>query len=66
MTPIERAKSELVAVLHGCSCCEYDEADGVLMNHCDKCCREVTAASWKFMALALAAEVNPPRSRHTK
>ena len=24
-----------------CGHCEYDEAEGLLINHCDKCCRKI-------------------------
>lgn len=25
-----------------CPSCDYDEAEGDLLNHCDKCCRRIT------------------------
>ena len=31
-----------------CSACDYYEAEGGLFNHCDKCCRAITTALWKF------------------
>jgi len=30
-----------------CNTCEYDEAEGVLLNHCGKCCREIVTKLWK-------------------
>lgn len=34
-------------LLGGCCRCEYDEAEGGIMNHCDACCRKITAAVWE-------------------
>lgn len=45
----------LAGALGGCSSCEYDEAEGDLVNHCDKCCREVTTR-----AFALATRKETP------
>lgn len=35
-------------LLRGCGHCDYDEAEGGLVDHCDACCRKVTAACWEF------------------
>ena len=34
-------------VLRGCPHCEYDEAEGGLINHCDMCCRKITSMIWQ-------------------
>jgi hypothetical protein len=44
----ETAVDELLTVLEGCPHCDYDEAEGGLMNHCDACCRRVTALTWEL------------------
>lgn len=31
-----------------CSQCEYDEAEGAILNHCASCCHRITQAAWKF------------------
>lgn len=35
-------REELRKILEGCSRCDFDEAEGELVNHCDACCRKVT------------------------
>lgn len=44
------ADAALRKSLAGCRSCDYDEAEGGLVNHCDACCRRVTAAAWEFVA----------------
>ena len=31
-----------------CGHCDYDEAEGGLMDHCDKCCRKITTKLWEI------------------
>lgn len=44
----EKADEALRKALEGCSGCEYDEAEGGLINHCNKCCREIAGAAWTW------------------
>lgn len=39
----------------GCPQCERDEAEGGLVNHCDKCCRKITEAVGDFVQGKLEA-----------
>lgn len=34
----------LAALDHCCGHCKYEESDGSLIRHCDKCCRRIVAA----------------------
>ena len=49
---------QLIALLSGCGGCEYDEADGALFNHCNACCRKITAAAWDW--------ANTPERKRTR
>jgi len=31
-----------------CPHCDYDEAEGGLLNHCDACCRKIVTALWAY------------------
>lgn len=42
------AATAILKALAGCRGCEYDEADGALFNHCDKCCRRITTLAWEW------------------
>lgn len=35
----------------GCSTCEFDEAEGGLMDHCDKCCRQITTMAYEILVI---------------
>ncbi len=37
-------------VLEGCPRCEYDEAEGVILDHCDACCRVIATAAWALVS----------------
>ena len=39
----------LSLAMDGCSACDYDEAKGGLINHCDACCRKVTAEAYQVV-----------------
>lgn len=45
-------------VVDGCMRCEYDEAEGGLVNHCDACCRKITT---ELYGLLVRGDM-PPRS----
>ena len=52
LASLERLKaleSALAEELVGCSTCDYDEAEGVLINHCKACQFDVTALAWDWM-----------------
>ena len=36
----------LIALDTCCMRCDYDEAEGALVNHCDACCRKIVRALW--------------------
>lgn len=36
------------SVENSCSQCDYDEAEGFLVNHCAKCCHRITALAWEI------------------
>jgi len=40
---------EIHKVLKGCVDCDLDEAEGELIDHCDVCCRKVTALVWEML-----------------
>lgn len=42
------AEKELRKALAGCSRCDYDEAEGGLLDHCDKCCRNIATVAWRW------------------
>jgi hypothetical protein len=44
----EAIEVEMRRLLAGCSKCEYDEAEGGIVNHCDACCRKFTTAGWRW------------------
>lgn len=46
-TPLERMR----AALQGCGECEYDEAEGGIMDHCPKCKLKVTQLAWDFFVV---------------
>ena len=48
MTPKQQAEAELIHALKGCPSCDYDEAEGGLVCHCDKCCFRVTTYAWRW------------------
>lgn len=58
----------LVAALSGCPQCTWDEAEGGLVDHCNRCCRRVTAASWLFCVEATrikpVLDAPAPAKRH--
>jgi hypothetical protein len=54
-----------VAVELCCSKCDYDEAEGALINHCDACCRVIVQKLWKRRELA-ARRVAPGKNINRK
>ena len=44
--------AKIEAALQGCGQCEWDEAEGGLFNHCNACCRKVTAVAWEAFQVA--------------
>lgn len=43
---VETFKAE---VTNSCGACDYDEAEGGLVNHCPKCCHRIATAAWAFV-----------------
>lgn len=37
----------LEALCTSCSRCEFDEAEGLVVNHCNACCRKIVGKVWK-------------------
>ncbi len=37
----------------GCSGCEFDEAEGGLVNHCDTCCRWLTTQAYELFVIRM-------------
>lgn len=33
--------------------CDYDEAEGGLLNHCEDCCRKITAQAYELFAIQM-------------
>ena len=31
-----------------CGHCDFDEAEGVIIDHCDVCCRKIVAQIWQL------------------
>lgn len=50
---VEESKLEKLKQLlrNGCSACDFDEAEGYLLNHCDKCCREITTLAYEMLII---------------
>jgi len=44
LTKLQKAFREL---LKGCNQCDWDEAEGGLLNHCPACCHKVTTLAWE-------------------
>ena len=44
--------TKIEAALQGCGSCDWDEAEGGLVNHCAACCRKVTMAAWEAFQVA--------------
>lgn len=46
-------REQLITLLDETHCahCDYDEAEGLLMNHCDACCRKLTRSIWQLVLL---------------
>lgn len=40
---------ERMLIVTQCSQCDYDEAEGGLVDHCDECCRKVTRYVWRTL-----------------
>jgi hypothetical protein len=38
----------LRALDNTCPHCDYDEAEGALVNHCDACCRKIVRELWAY------------------
>lgn len=36
-------------VTKACRGCDYDEAEGGLVNHCPNCCKRIATAAWAFV-----------------
>lgn len=53
----ERWVAEIQPLLEGCSRCDYDEAEGEILNHCNECCRKVVAHCWTIVSEANAAAI---------
>ena len=50
MTPRETivAIRKLLEETH-CSRCDFDEAEGGLVDHCDACCRQIVTKAWRIV-----------------
>lgn len=44
---VDPTVKEFQKLLKGCQRCDYDEAEGVLIDHCAECRRKVTLFAWK-------------------
>jgi hypothetical protein len=42
-----------------CVLCDFDEAEGDVVNHCDVCCRRITTELWALFMLGR----KPPQPR---
>ena len=38
---------------NGCHGCDFDEAEGGLMNHCDECCRWLTEHAYEMFVIRM-------------
>ncbi len=54
----EKLRKALLKVLDetNCSKCDHDEAEGEVLDHCDKCCRSITTQVW---AIVVNKEARP-------
>lgn len=43
---LKKAFMDLLTI--GCGTCRYDEAEGGLDDHCDKCCRKIATAAYEI------------------
>jgi len=47
-------KRKLIDLLeNGCSGCDFDEAEGGLMNHCSDCCRKITTLAYYLLVVQM-------------
>jgi len=44
----QRLRKAMRDVLDGCPRCDYDEAEGALIDHCLECRRKVTMKAWEL------------------
>ena len=44
----KHALRPLRALDNTCPHCEYDEAEGGLVSHCDSCCRKIVTELWAY------------------
>jgi hypothetical protein len=49
-----------------CGECDYDEADGGLMNHCNKCCRKITTEAYALAHAGPPLPREPQRDEDTR
>lgn len=47
---------EFVRLLSGCNHCDWDEAEGLLMDHCNACCRKVTQYAFTQIQLIVSRQ----------
>lgn len=40
-----RARKKLTAT--SCMACDYDEAEGILIDHCKECCHKIVREMWQ-------------------
>lgn len=58
---VQASRKSLMA---GCNGCDYDEAEGGLVNHCDACCRKITARLYGLLVLGEMPEPKKERGRY--
>lgn len=47
MRPTKYEKGIMEILGTSCRKCDFDEAEGVLIDHCDECCRRIVGLIWE-------------------
>lgn len=62
MSNRDLGKQFVAVLLDGCGTCRFDEAEGGLEDHCDSCCRKLTALAHQLFVVGGAQiECNEPK-----
>jgi methionyl-tRNA synthetase len=62
----QHALMPLKALDHTCPHCEYDEAEGGLVNHCDVCCRKIVGELLAYREGLRSRLQQEKRARHAQ